>query len=136
MSQVAIRSIITTALATWAAAKPVPIPIARENQAFTPPVNNGTFITLTIHPTDTLTATLDGTRRRFLGEVVCNIWVKDGVGTGQAEALAEEIAHLFTPVPKTMLPVSIENWPSIKPSLLDDSGYRVTPVCFAYRAEY
>lgn len=136
MSQVIIRSIITQALATWAAAKTIPIPIVREGQAFTPPANNGTFIELLVIPADTFTAAVSGIRRRFLGEVICNVYVKDGSGTGVAEALAEEIAQLFPVVPKTYLPVSVETWPSIKRATSDDSGYRITPVCFSYRAEY
>lgn len=134
MSQVQIRSTITTALATWAATKS--IPIAREGQSFTPPANNGTFLELLVIPANTFTRSTDAESKRFLGEVMINIWVKAGVGTGQAEALAEEIAALFPVVPKNYLPVSVEQTPSIKRSIVTDNGYRVTPVCFSYRAEY
>lgn len=137
MSQVTIRSIITTALVAWANAKATPIPVAREGQAFTKPANNGTFIELHVIPANTIVATVSGTRKRYLGEVICNIWVKDGMGSGAAEALAEEIATLFPVVPKsTYSPVSIETIPSIKRSIVEESGMRVTPVVFSYRAEF
>ncbi len=133
---VEIRSKITIALASWAAAKSPAIPVCREGMAFTKPTNFGTFIELNIIPADTFTASVDGTRKRYLGEVICNIWVKDGIGTGLAETLAEEIAALFPVVPKSYLPVSVEQTPSVKRAILDGSGYRVVPVCFSYRAEY
>ncbi|MGZ8888052.1 MAG: phage tail terminator-like protein [Halobacteriota archaeon] len=134
MSQKAIRSIITKALVAWAT--PKNIPISREGQAFTKPTNNGTFIELHIIPANTIVASLDGTRKSFRGDVTCNIWVKDNTGTSEAEELAEEIAVLFPVVPKIYLPVSVEDTPSIKRPIPDESGYRITPVCFSYRAEY
>jgi len=134
MSQKTIRSIITTALVTWATAKN--IPLARENTAFTKPANFGTFLELNIIPADTFLSNLEGTGRRFLGEVIINIWHDDGVGTGGAETLAEELCTLFPVVPKSYLPVSVETIPSVKRSLISDDGYRVTPVCFYYRAEF
>lgn len=136
MSQVAIRSKVTTALAAWAAAKSPALTIARENQPFTKPINYGTFLELTVIPADTFTSTLDGTGRRFLGEVIINVWTNDGIGTGVAEALAEEIAQLFPRVPLNYLPVVIESWPTLKRSIMMDEGYRVSTVCFNYRAEY
>jgi hypothetical protein len=134
VSQVTIRSIITTALVTWATSKN--ITIAREGQSFTKPTNNATFIELLIIPANTIVATLDATRKRYLGEVICNIWIKDGVGAGAAEAIAEEISLLFPVVPKMYLPLSIETFPSLKRSVLDESGYRISPICFSYRAEF
>lgn len=134
MSQVIIRSIITKALVAWANTKG--FPVARESQAFTKPANNGTFIELNIIPSQTIVASVDGTRKRYLGEVICNVWVRDGAGAGEAEALAEEIAGLFPVVPKSYLPVSVESIPSIKRPIMDPSGMRITPVCFMYRAEF
>ena len=135
MSQVQIRSIITTALATWATARNIPLPLARENTAFTKPANFGTFLELNIIPADTVTASVSGTRKRYLGEVIINIWTDDGIGTGAAEAIADGLVALFPVFPKTLDPLSIETFPSVKRSLLSDDGYRVTPVCFMYRME-
>lgn len=134
MSMQVIRSTLTSALVVWAATKD--IPVVRESQAFDKPESNGTFIEIFFIPAETRVADISGERKRYLGEVICNIWVKDGTGAGEAEGLAEEIATLFAPYPKNYLPVSVEQIPSIKKSILDDSGYRITPVCFSYRAEF
>ena len=135
MSQVIIRSKITTALVAWAGSKSPAIQVARENQAFTKPANSGTFVELVIVPANTFTSTLDGTGRRFLGEVIINIWVKDGIGAGLTETLAEELAQLFPRVPLNYLPLVIESWPTLKRSVIVDEGYRVSTVCFNYRFE-
>lgn len=133
MSIQVIRSTITTALVTWANTKD--IPVVRESQNFDKPEDNGTFITVSISPADTILADVAGESKRYLGEVMINIWVKDGTGSGEAEALAEEIVSLFPVVPRNYLPVCITSLPSMKSSILDDSGYRVTPICFNYRLE-
>lgn len=133
MSIQVIRSIITTALVAWADSKD--IPVVRESQAFDKPEDNGTFITLTIVPANTILADLAGESKRYLGEVMINIWCKDGQGAGEAEELAEEIVALFPVVPRNYLPVCIETPPSMKSSVLDESGYRITPICFNYRLE-
>jgi hypothetical protein len=128
-----IRSTVTTALVTWAT--PKDIPVVRESQYFDKPEDNGTFITISINPADTIVADLSGESKRYLGEVMINIWVKDGQGTGEAEELAEEIVSLFPVVPRNYLPVCIETLPSLKRSVLDESGYRISPICFNYRLE-
>lgn len=128
-----IRSTITSALVAWANTKD--IPVVRESQAFDKPEDNGTFIEIFFIPAETRIAALDGESKRFLGEVICNIWVKDGTGAGEAEALAEEITALFPVVPKNYLPVSIESFPSLKRSVVGEDGYRISPVCFSYRLE-
>lgn len=133
MSIVVIRSTITKALAAWCETKD--IPLAREQQPFTKPADQGTFIELHIIPANTILASIDGERKRYLGNVICNIWTATGKGTGEAEALAEEIAALFPVVPKSYLPVSIEDTPSIKRPIID-AGYYITPVTFTYRAEF
>lgn len=131
MSQVIIRGILTTALASWGNAKG--IPIAREGQGFQKP--DGAFIELFVIPSKTKTVTLDGTRKRYLGDVILNIWVKDGEGTGEAEGLADELVNLFPVFPKIYDPLSIETIPSVSRSVLDESGYRITPITFSYRLE-
>lgn len=133
MSQVAIRSTITTALVTWATAKN--ITVAREGMPFDKSADHSTFISLDIIPDETQVATLDASRKRYLGNVFINIYVQDGVGTGDAEGLADELVSLFPVYPKNYLPLSIETVPSVKRSMLDESGWRITPVVFSYRLE-
>lgn len=132
MSIVTIRSIITKALDSWAIDKG--IPIARERMPFTKPDNNGTFVELNIIPAKTIIASIDGQRKRYVGDVIINIWCKDGQGTGLAEKLAEELVEVFCVVPKSLLPVSIEDVPSIRRPLAD-GGYMVLPLTFSYRLE-
>jgi len=134
MSQVTIRGIITTVLVTWAT--PKGILVAREGVGFDKPSDNSTFIQLTISPADTQVASVDGTRLRYLGDVFINIWTDGATGTGEAEQLSDEIATtLFPVVPKSYLPLSVETVPSVKRAILDDSGYRITPITFSYRME-
>jgi hypothetical protein len=132
MSIVVVRSTITKALVEWANAKA--LPVARERQPFTKPANNGTFIELNIIPAKTILASIDGERKRYVGDVIINIWCKDGQGTGTAEKLAEELAELFSVVPKKQMPVSVEEVPSIRRPLAD-AGYLILPVTFSYRLE-
>jgi hypothetical protein len=136
MSQTIIRSKITTILANWAAAHSPVIQIVREGQSFPKPDIPTAFIQLFVIPADTLAHSTDARGKRYLGDVHCNIWSPQSEGAGNAEAIAEEIAALFPIVPKTLLPVSIETFPSIKTPIVDDSGYRITPVCFSYRAQF
>jgi hypothetical protein len=133
MSIVTVRSTITKALDAWAKGKG--IPLAREHMPFTKPANQGTFIELTIIPANTILASIDGSRKRFVGNAIINIWTKDGAGTGEAEKLADELAELFSVWPKKQMPVSVEEVPSVRRSLID-GGYSITPVVFPYRAEF
>ncbi len=135
MSQTTIRSVLMQALATYANAHSPILPISREGVPFTKPVNNGTFLETFFTPANTVNITTDGIRKRFLGEFQINVWVADNIGVNTAETIANEIANLFPVVPKSYLPISIEQTPSIKKSIYDPSGYRVTPVCVSYRME-
>lgn len=136
MSQALIRSTFLTALDTYAKAHYPVLTIAREGAAFTKPANFGTFLEAFIIPANTTMANLSADRRRFLGDFQINIWTKDGSGAQVAELIAEEIYQLFPVLPKsTYFPVSIEGPASIKRSLIDPSGYRVTPIMIPYRLE-
>ncbi len=135
MSQQAIRAKFMVALAAYAAAHNPILTIAREGLPFTKPSNYDTFLEAFLTPADTANPTTDAARKRYFGEFTINIWTKDTSGPGVAEIIAEEIAALFPVVPKSYLPVSVENTPSIKRAILD-SGWRITPVCINYRAEY
>ena len=133
MSQASIRKVFTNTLKAWAT--PKGILIARENQEFTKPVNNATFLELHIIPAETIVASVNAERKRYLGEVIIKLWVKNGEGTEVSETLAEELTAVFPVYPKTLFPVCVETIPSIKRPILDDSGYWITPICFSYRLE-
>ncbi len=136
MSQILIRAALTTKLATWAAAHNPVLTIAREGQAFTKPTDNSPWLEVMLHPAATINPTTEATRKRYLGEFSVNVWTKDSIGTGLGEGIAEEIAALFPVVPKSLLPISVEQTPSIKKGFVDEAGWRITPVCVQYRAEY
>jgi hypothetical protein len=133
MSIITARATITKALASWAASKS--LPLSREQQAFTKPANNGTYLELNIIPAKTILASIDGERKRYLGTVIINIWTKDNQGTGEAEKLAEELANLFSVVPKKQMPVSVEEVPHTSKPVPDGSGYSIMSVKFPYRLE-
>ena len=124
-----------TRLATWAAAHNPVLTIAREGQSFTKPADGSPFVSVHMFPGDTMNVSVDGVRKRFRGEFTVNVWTKDGIGTGTGEAICQELAELFPVVPKSMLPVSVEQPPSIKKSIQDDSGWLVFPVAIMYRME-
>ena len=135
MSQITIRAKFMNALKAFAAAHNPVLTIAREGVGFTKPDGNS-FLEATLIPSDPIAPTTDGVRKRYFGEFQINVWTVDNVGTGVAEAIAEEIAALFPVVPKTYLPVSVEQPPSIKKAIDDVPGWIVIPVCIPYRAEF
>lgn len=136
MSQALIRAALMTKLATWAAAHSPVITIAREGVPFTKPVDGGPFIEAIIIPANTTSPTTEATRKRYFGELAINVWTKESVGTGLGEGIVAEIEALFPVVPKTLLPISIEQTPSAKRAFIDGFGWRVIPICIMYRAEY
>lgn len=134
MSQTIIREKLITHLATWAAAHDPVLKIAREGASFTKPTDGSPFLEAFIIPANTTLSTLDGTKRRFLGDFQINVWTRDSIGAGEGEAIAEELSLLFPVVPKTLSPVSIEAPANIKRAMLD-SGWRITPIILSYRME-
>ena len=135
MSQAAIRAKFMLTLVAYANNHNPVLAIARENISFVKPNGSATFLEAFLIPAETRTAVLDGSRRRFWGDFQINVWAKEGSGAEIAETIAEEISQLFKVYPKDLLPLSIEGPPSIKKSLTDGTGYRVTPVLIPYRYE-
>lgn len=136
MSQITIRSKFMIALAAYAAAHSPVLTIAREGQSFTKPPDGSVFLEPWLIPAETRNPTVEGTRKRYWGEFMVNIWTKDNIGTAVGETIAEEIAALFPVFPKNILPVSVEQHASIKRAITDVAGWRIIPVCFSYRAEF
>ena len=123
------------ALSNYAVAHSPVLTIAREGLPFTKPADYGTFLEAILIPATTNTVTVSGVRQRFLGTFQINVWVKDNAGPGEAETIAGELAALFTVVPKTLLPVSVETPLTAHRAILDGSGYRILPCDFSYRME-
>lgn len=127
-----VRSDLTVRVAALAAS--LNIPVAYENNGFTKPPNNAPFLEMFIVPSILLDVTVDGKRQRDMGYMQINVYTKQGVGTGEGEAIATAIQNAFPVVPKTS-PTSIEATPSVRQAIYDDSGYRVIPIIIQYRLE-
>lgn len=136
MSQVIIRSILVKAVSAYAAAKVPAIPLARENTSFLKPSNNGTFLEVILSPANTQNPNVASDTRRFYGDFLINVYVKENAGAGVAEAIAEELSQIFTVYPCQQLPVYITSHLDIKRSVSDPSGYRITPLVVSYRSDF
>lgn len=132
MSNSIIRAALETTLLNWAAAQNPVIPVAKENSSFTKPTS-GVFLECFVLPSNVINPTIDGIRKRYLGIFQVNVWVPSGGGSMTATSVAQNIVDLFPVIPKGV--VSIEKTPSIEKSLLDTSGWFVTPVTIQYRFE-
>lgn len=136
MSQTLIRSKLIKTVSDYAAAKVPALTVARENTAFTKPANQATFLEVTLSPANTQNPNVASDTRRFYGDLMINVWVKEGSGAGVAEAIAEELSQIFTVFPCQQLPVYITSHLDIKRAVSDPSGYRVTALCVSYRADF
>lgn len=133
MSNRLIRQLYEQRLATWAAAKP--IPVAWDNVKFTPPA--GPYIRASLLPADTTSIDLAGEHRGYLGLFQLSVHVPLGSGAGAAEALADELAALFPMMLRLdsgAFWVQVTSPPSSYPGLTGDTHYMV-PVRFKYRAD-
>lgn len=124
-----------TKLSNYAASHSPVLTIAREGVPFTKPTDNTPFLEAIIIPATTQIITTDGSRQRFFGTFAINIWTKDNVGPSTVETIAEELRVLFAPVPKILLPVSVETPLSAHKAILDGAGYRILPTELTYRME-
>lgn len=127
-----VRSELSVRLQTLATT--LSLPVAWEGVPFTKPANLGSFLEAFVIPAVTLDVTVDGTRQRETGIFQVNVWCKTGVGTKVGEDIANAIKAAYPVVPKTGT-VSVESTPSIRPAILDSSGYRIIPVVISYRLE-
>ncbi len=122
-------------LATYATAHSPVLTIAREGVAFTKPLDNTPFLEAILIPANTNLISIDGTRQRFMGTFQINVWVREILATGIGETIVEELRILFAPVPKTLLPVSVETPLSVSRAIISGDGYRVIPCSLTYRME-
>jgi hypothetical protein len=132
MSIQVIRAYFETRLKTFADSQSPAVPISFENLAFTKPTS-GNFLECFLLPNQTINPTVDGLRKREIGIFQVNCWTRQGAGSGDGMSLAQSIVDLFPLIPKGV--VSVEKTPSIEKSLLDPSGWYITPVTVEYRLE-
>lgn len=135
MSQKIIRAKFMIALAAYASAHSPVLTIAREGGGFIKPTDGSSFLEAFLIPAQTTNKSTDAIRKTYRGEFMVNVWVKDSGGADVGETIAEEICSLFPVVPKSLLPVSVEQTPSIKKAITEVTGWRIIPVCISYRAE-
>lgn len=133
MSNSKIRQLYEQRLYAWAAGKG--LPVAWQNQPFTPPAT--TYLRAFLLPADTDSLDLEGAHRAYSGVFQVSIVAPTGSGAGAAEALAEEIAALF---PCTLrlnsgaFAVQVAAPVSSGPAIVDDTRYTL-PIWFRYRAD-
>ena len=134
MSNKLCRQAIETQLATWAAARSTPLPVAWENVPFTQPP--GTYLRAFLLPANTIGPDLSGAARAYTGiyqiSVVCPI----NGGAGIAEGIADEIATLFpldALLAVTGLTLQVITPVTAAKGATDDDHY-VVPTSFTYRA--
>ena len=135
MSNPVIRAALETRLANWAALQSPPLAVSYQNVAFNKPTDDETpFLECFLIPNVTMSRDVAQTHQRRYGLFQVNVWSPQGPGMGNGEALAESVASLFSPIPKTG-PVFIEQTPSIDRAILDDSSWIIIPVLVKYRYE-
>jgi hypothetical protein len=127
-----IRSFFEGALKTWADAQSPALSISFENTSFSKP-STGNFLECFLIPNETINPAVNGTRKREIGIFQVNVWTRQNSGSKDAMTIAQGIVDLFPLVPKGA--VSVEKTPSIEKSLLDNSGWYITPVTIEYRLE-
>lgn len=128
-----VRNAITQRVATLAAS--LGVTVAYENVGFQKPVNNAVFLELIIQPSATIDFTVDGKRQSEVGLVQINCWCPVNKGTKQTDDLVSSIQGAFKTIPQVVGGVNVMSTPSARPSIVDPTGYRITPVVFSYRHE-
>lgn len=94
MSQAAIRAALEQRIEEWASGRPDALPIAWQNQAFSPDQGQ-TYLRVFVLPARTTAEDLAGVYRVYRGVLQISIVTPTGGGAGPAEAIAAEIESLF-----------------------------------------
>jgi len=130
-----IRSGLEQIVATWAAAKSPAIPVAYDNQVFTPP--EGRYLRVLFLPGQTTSEDLDGLQRTFVGVFQVSLYMPNGQGAGASHALEEELIALYpkeTEIVSGGLRVRLTRPMSAAVSIPGTTHYH-TPISCAYRAD-
>lgn len=135
MSQDRVRKAFESKLKTWAAAQSPAIPVAWENTDFKPTA--GAYIEPSLIPVRTVTETLDGVHRRFMGLFQVSLVMPIDSGPGDAEALVKALDALYpltTPLTADGLVIVLLQPMSAAPAVPRPDRY-VIPVTCSYRAD-
>lgn len=121
-----VRTALVTHLAGWVSAQN--LPVAWENQAFTPPA--GTFLRAFLLPAGRSALSLCDIEEA--GVLQVSIYVKRDTGTGPVTALAESLCAHFAPAQYAGF--QIQSPPFYAQGLNTDDGRYLLPVSIFYRA--
>lgn len=137
MSQDRIRYLFETRLSNWAAARNPVLTVAWQNHPFTPPA--GMYLRAFLLPATTGSNDLAGAHRRYSGVFQVSIVGLPSVGSGAAEAVANELEALFPlnlalSIASPVFRVSTITPVTIAPAIQEGDRY-VVPVSFRYRAD-
>ena len=134
MSNALIRQGLETRLKTWADAQIPVIPIAFQNQTFTPPTTR--FIRAFMLPGNSDSLDLARTHRKFVGIFQCSLYLPEGAGSGAGEVLVAALDTLFTtaaPIIVGTLQIFITRPMSAAPAIELPNRYMI-PVSLEYNA--
>ncbi len=136
MSNRLIRAEFESRLATWAAAKVPPIPVAYQNKTFTPPTAR--HVRAFLLPAQTDSRDLDGLHRLYLGVWQVSLFMPIGTGAGAAELLVDEICDLYPKSMSVLLPTSeiilTLSRPMSAAPPINDPAYYIVPISCSYSA--
>lgn len=138
MSNAIIRAAFETRLVTWAAEQSPPVPLAFQNRKFAKPVAPSRYAEAYLLPGRTVSLTLDGVHRRYVGIFQLSLFLPDQVGSGAGEALLPGLDALFpttAPLSRAGMLVWITEPMSAAPALPADDGRFMLPVSCRYRAD-
>jgi len=137
MSERIIRSLFEGRLKTWATARALPLQIAYEDVAFTPPADGATYLRAFLLPANTTSEDLEGKHTAYRGVFQVSVVTKAGIGRGAAESVADEIAALFPNnqgLTKTTFTVYVRS-PMATASPQQGDTTTTLPLSFTYRAD-
>lgn len=136
MSTKAVRVILESRLASWAAGRSTPLRVAYENVPFTP-VAGETYLRAWLLPAQTTAEDLAGSLRTYRGVFQIDIVRPINGGAGPALDIAADLNTQF-PVNGRYISgavtVQVISPASAGPGLQEENAY-VVPVSFEYRAD-
>lgn len=136
MSHNIVASIYEAKLIAWAKARPTPLKVVVENEAYKP-VDGETYLKAFTLPADTASNTLGGDHKLYTGVFQVNIVTPSGKYRGDAGVIADQIAVLFPLYERnTKGAVTVVTMSPVDqgPSIPGDTTFTV-PVSLLYRAD-
>ncbi|USX01859.1 DUF4128 domain-containing protein [Pseudomonas proteolytica] len=137
MSDRIIRSLFEARLKAWASAHVPALPIAYEDVAFTPPVNDAPYLKIFLLPGNTDSEDLEGKHASYRGVLQISVVTKAGEGRGGAGLIADEISALYPnnmALTKAEFTVFIRS-PMATAGAIQGDTTSSLPLSFQYRAD-